>query len=153
MTVSSLPLREKSITRTLSLILLFLQHSPCFPALSRYHIIAFSLALSKATGLSGAIWCFSSDMAVIPCSISCRCGSYQLSKCQTYPAHFDLWLFWDFMLRCKLVYYNGRVWHTFQYSCVRPVVSHSLVESLKSSPCITTRLPFPNLPSAHIEHK
>jgi hypothetical protein len=152
-TISSPSLQEIAITRKLFLVFLSLQHVLHLPELSGYHAITFSLALSKATWLSGAIWCFSSHMVVIPCSISCRCGSYQLSKCQTYPACFDLWFLWDFMLRCKFVQSCGKTWHTFQYSCVRPVVRHSLVESLKSSPCMTTRLPFPNLISAHIEHK
>ena len=123
---------------------------PCFPALPKWPGTAFSLASSEAYELSCTRCSFWRNLVLICPS---RYGSYQLSKCQTYPTCFDSWFLWDFMLRCKFVQYCEKTWHTFQYSCVRPKVSQPLVESWKSSPCITTRLPFPNLPSAHIEHK
>jgi hypothetical protein len=124
MTVSPRPLQEIAITRKLFLVFLSLQHVPHLPELSGYHAMTFSLALSN---VSRAIWSFLRHMVVL-CSLIY--GSYQLSKCQTYPARFDLWFLWYFMLCCKLVYYNGNVWHTFQYSCVRPQVSHLPVPDL-----------------------
>jgi hypothetical protein len=109
------------------LVFLSLQHVPHLPELSGYHAMTFSLALSNVSGLSRAIWSFLRHMVVL-CSLIY--GSYQLSKCQTYPARFDLWFLWDFMLRYKLAPHWKITWHTFQYSCVRPQVSHPPVPDL-----------------------